>query len=194
MRRVLALFALAAVALAPLASAAPTAGPESGSATQFRLTTRAGVYTVSLLASTPAAGGAPVLRMRLLSGAGDAKRFAGTLQAGALVTRGGTTTLSTRFGSIPLRVAFHPQTPVVTVSFGNVDSDNEVAEGWAIAGSGGTAEVALGAVRCTVTLMATGTATVVDSGGYGRPLATALGLPLKGARCDDIPSSPLPVA
>ena len=193
MRRSLALSALLAVALAPLASAAPTVGPESGTATEFRLTTRAGVYTVSLLASTSAVGGAPVLRVRIAPSAGAAKRFAGVLPATALVTRGGSTTLTTRFGSLPLRVAFHPQTPVVAASFGNVDSDNELAEGWAIAGNGGTADIAFGAVRCTVSFMVTGTATVVDSGSYGRPLTTALRLPLKGARCDDVPNTPLPV-
>jgi hypothetical protein len=192
-RRSLALSALLALAFAPLASAAPNVGPESGAGTQFRLTTRAGVYTVSLLAGTPAGGGAPVLRVRIQSSAGSAKRFAGALPATALVTRGGTTTLSTRFGSLPLRVAFHPQTPVVAASFGDVDSDNGLAAGWVIAGNGGTADVALGGVRCTVAFMVIGTATVVDSGSYGRPPATALGLPLKGARCDDVPSTPLPV-
>jgi hypothetical protein len=166
-------------------------GPESGSAVQFRLTTRAGDYAVSLLASVPAAGGSPVLRLRLLPAAGDATRFSGALAPSALVTKGGVTRLSTRLGSVPLAVVFHPQTPVVTVSFGNVDSDNELAEGWAIAGNGGTADVTLGGVRCTVTLMATGTAAVVDSGSYGRPLSAPLGVPLKRARCGDLPSGSL---
>jgi hypothetical protein len=92
---------------------------------------------------------------------------------------------------VPLAVVFRPQAPVVTVSFGNVDSDNELAEGWAIAGNGGTADIALGGVRCTVTLMATGTAAVVDSGSYGRPLSAPLGVPLTRARCGDLPSGSL---
>jgi hypothetical protein len=190
-RRTLALSVLAALAAAPLASAAPTAGPEQGSATQFRLTTSAGDYTVSLLASTPAAGGAPTLRVRVLSAAGDATRFAGQLPASAVVTQGGATRLTTRLGSTPRTVVFRPQTPVLTVSFGNVDSDAGVAEGWAIAGNGGTADVTLGGVRCTVTLMATGTATVVDSDGYGAPLGTRFPVPLKGSRCGDLPSGSL---
>lgn len=193
MRRTVALSALTAVALAPLAWAAPVVGPEQGSAAQFRLTTRSGVYTVSLLASTPAAGGAPVLRLRLVSDSGAVSRFAGALPAGALVTQGGVTTLRTRIGSTPLSVVFRPQLPVITVSFGTVDSDNGLAEGWTIAGNGGTAAVSIGAVRCTVTVMASGAATVVDTDGYGSALRTPLGLPLKGGRCDDIPDTPLPV-
>ena len=193
MRRTLALSVLAALAVAPLASAAPTAGPESGSALDFRVTTRTGAHTVSLLASAPAAGGAPVLRVRLVSPSGTVTRFSGPLASSALVTAGGVTRLSTRLGGTPLTVVFHPMTPEVTVSFGHLDSDGEAAEGWAIAGNGGTADVTLGAVRCTVTLMATGTATVVDSGSYGRPLSTPLGVSLRGARCGDLPSgSPLP--
>ena len=191
MRRTVALAALAALALAPVASAAPAVGPESGSAVQFRLTTRAGDYTVSLLASVPASGGAPVLRLRLLSAGGDATRFSGSLPPSALVTQDGVTRLSTRLGSVPLAVVFHPQAPVVTVSFGNVDSDNELAEGWAIAGNGGAADITLGGVRCTVTLMATGTAAVVDSGSYGRPLGAPFRVALNRARCGDLPSGSL---
>jgi hypothetical protein len=191
-RRTLVLSVLTAVAVAPVASAAPAVGPEQGSAAQFRLTTKAGVYTVSLLASRPAAGGAPVLRVRLLSSTDQATRFAGELPASALVTQGTVTRLSSRLGSVPLTVVFHPEAPVVTVSFGNVDSGDDHAEGWAIAGNGGTAEVTLGGVRCSVTLMATGTATVVDTGSYGQPLSTPFGLPLKGARCGDLPRADLP--
>jgi hypothetical protein len=193
MRRTLALSALAVVALAPLASAAPAVGPEQGSATHFQLMTRTGTYTVSLLASSPPVGGGPTLRVRLQSAAGDVTRFAGGLPASALVTQGGATRLTTRLGSTPLTVVFHPESPVLTVSFGDVEADSDLPEGWVIAGSGGTADVTLGGVRCRVTLMATGAATVVDSGSYGAPLRTRFPLSLKGARCGDLPSTPLPL-
>lgn len=193
MRRALALSALAVIAFAPMTSAAPMAEPQSGSATQFRIITRSGPYTISLLASSPTTGGAAALRVRLESSSGQVTRFVGALPASSLVTSGGVTTLRTRVGSVPLSVVFRPESPVVTVGFGNLESDDEKTSGWVIAGNGGTADVTLGGMRCTVTLMATGSATVLDSGSSGRGLAGGLGLPLKGARCSDLPSEPLPV-
>ena len=192
MRRALALTALAALALTPVAQAAPTASPESGAGTQFRLTTATGTYTVSLLVSSPVQGGAPSLRVRLASGPQAVTHFAGTLPASAVVQRGDLTTVSARLGAVPLRVVFHRETDVVTVSFGNVDSGDDSVQGWAIAGYGGTADVTLGSVRCHITLVATGTASVLGTTTEARPLAKGLGLPLRGARCADLPDeSPL---
>jgi hypothetical protein len=179
-------------ALAPGAVAAPTVAPEQGSEVVLQLRTRHETVVLALLATAPVGGGAPRLRIRLDTPAAQI-RWYGELPASALTTAGGVTTLRARLGSTPLTVRWTPEPYSASVDYGSHAVGPDAARGWTVTGTSGTVAVALGAVRCRVSVATMGTALVYDTGGTVQGLAQGLGLDLRGAWCGDLPSGLPPV-
>lgn len=195
MRRAVSLALVAlATTLAHPAGAAPYAGAEEGAAFVVDVTTTRGTFALDVLASTPK-GGAPRLRVSLTPAAGSSStRLYGELPGGALTVHGATTTLRTRLGGLPLAVTWQQVPYGVAAFLGRHDGDDSAQAGWTISGSMATPTITLAGVRCTGEPSGVqGTALAYDDAGYGAPLATGLGLPVKGLRCGSEPSSLPPV-
>ncbi|HUR14985.1 MAG TPA: hypothetical protein VM097_10900 [Mycobacteriales bacterium] len=173
------------VALVVPAHAAPSVSHETGLDASFTVVSAKGRSVVDLLASTPAAGGTPRLRVRVTpQGSSDVRRLYGELPTGALSSQGGVTTLATRLGGLALRVTWRETPYTLAGSFGDSNGEGEDAAGWTISGVSADTQVTLGTARCgPATFAAIGDAVAYDTTGFGAPLAQGLGLPSKGLRC-----------
>jgi hypothetical protein len=179
------------------ATAAPSAGQGDGAAVHLQLVTGGRLQQLALLVTTPSQGPAQ-LRVRLVSDTGRVTRLYGELPSGAVTTTGdpasnGTTTLRTRLGRLPLTVVWRIEPGAVAVSMGMHDSDGDTAEGWSVAGASGPVDVRLGTTRCRIDNSVVGPALSYDTTGYGRPLASGLGVPARGTSCRPMPNSLPPV-
>jgi hypothetical protein len=193
MRRTLAVSALAALALAPQAHAAPTGGVADGAGAHFLVTTAAGqTYDLQVVAALPtkaSTSSAPKLRVHVVQQ--DTKR-SGDLPASAVSVGTDKVTLAATLGGVPLRVTWAVDPGAVAVSFGELSSDSQTADGWMVAGKGATAQMTFGGLRCTTTNAIVGSVLGYETDSYGSALSNGLGLNLKRARCGSPPSTNVP--
>jgi hypothetical protein len=180
--RTLALAAL--VLLAVPAHAAPSAAVGDGAEASFRLATRGGTYRLHLLATAPAQGGAPVLRLRIESPSGSTRLLAGTLPPGAFATSGTGATLRTRLGAQTLQVVWTAGSGVGNTSVGGLGEGSAVQpEGWSTAGRSGLARLRLGSLSCTTQAVVLGPVVSYQAQPYGGSLSRGIGVDLRGAAC-----------
>lgn len=193
MRRLAAVSVLAALAIVPHAFAAPVTGVDEGAGAGVVLTTAGGqryeLRILATLATRASTATAPKLRVLLLE---SGTKRSGDLSASGFTMRGGTATLSARLGDVPLRVVWQVNENTAAASLVEAGSDLESSDGWTVAGKGGSAQVTLGAVRCTTNAAVIGTVVAHDTDGYGGPLTQGLGLTLSGARCSSPASNDFP--
>lgn len=197
MRRLSLVVPAVLAALVLPAQAAPSVSHEKGVMASFTVVTAQGKSVVDVLASTPTAGGAARLRVRVTpEGSSTVRRLYGELPAGALTTGKGTTSLSTRIGGLALRITWRDAPYTLASSLGDSSGDDTDAAGWTITGISADTQVVLGGVRCgAATFAAVGDAVAYDTAGFGAPLARGLGITTKRLRCYGETSSfppPLP--
>lgn len=185
MRRLALAAPVVLAALVVPAQAAPTASHEKGVMASFTVVSAQGRSVIDVLASTPTAGGAARLRVRVTpEGSSVVRRLYGELPARALTSAPGTTTLTTRLGGLALRITWRDAANTLASSLGDSSGDSEDAGGWTITGVSADSQVVLGGVRCgAATFAAVGDAVAYDTAGFGAPLARGLGLARKGLRC-----------
>jgi hypothetical protein len=196
MKPVLLCALLAATALPLHASAAPAVGVEQAASAQFDLRTAGGaVSQVQLLASVPtraSTGAAPLLRVVVEAPDGTVTRYSAAVPASAVTVGTDAAMLRTTLGGVPLSVRWTLSQYEVVVSFGDAAAAADKQGGWTGGGQGAVAQVALGAVRCSVSGWL-GDAVAHDTAEYGAPTASALrGVALKGASCATPPTSSVP--
>ena len=198
MRRTLVLAALAAGLCAPHAQAAPTATVDKAALAAFHLTTATHqLYVVEVLASVPQTpGSSPVVRLSVEAPDGTRSLYSAPVPASALSVSDKAASLRTTIGSLPLTVSWTADAYALAASFGNIsgrDGGLEVS-GWTAAGNGAHTVVQVGSATCALDWGIVGAAAGHDTDGFGTPTTQALkGVPAKGLRCAEIPSTPFPI-
>lgn len=167
------------------AQAAPSVSHEKGVMASFTVVSAQGRSVIDVLASTPTAGGAARLRVRVTpEGSSVVRRLYGELPARALTSSPGTTTLTTRLGGLALRITWRDAANTLASSLGDSSGDGEDTAGWTITGVSADTQVVLGGVRCgPATFAAVGDAVAYDTAGFGASLSNGLGVTTKRLRC-----------
>lgn len=181
MRRT-ALLALPLLALTATPSgAAPSVGAQNAVTVGFAVPTAGGKLTVQLVGTLPSSTSTatePRVRVLVIAPDGSKSRYTAALKPGELQVGNGGATLTTRLGSLPLRVVWVARYEHGTVSLGAVGDALPGMAGSPFLGEGGDADatVRLGRATCKTAdgIIGTAVRADADASSYGAPLSQAL--------------------